>query len=242
MPAQLVAWRHPNLIAGLVLVDPAHEDFQPWTIRAAESALALPSALRRAVGSADRPRRAQAVREADRRSDGPHARSLLVEAELACAAQAHQRRTSAAESRRLRSRAAAVRRLRTRSQLPDVPVRVLSASQGLPKGMRARGPRCRPGSRPRRSVANTWWCPRPATTSTKAALKPSRRRCVPSSIWHGGAGSRVEGELPALHDLFGEFSMPFVPGRPGSPSPFRLRTCLGAVHPRKHSFCAGSLS
>ncbi|MBX7466743.1 alpha/beta hydrolase [Streptomyces sp. MAG02] len=83
MPAQLVAWTHPNLIAGLVLVDPAHEDFQPWTIRAAESALALPSALRSAVGSADRPRRAQAVREADRRSDDPHVRSLLVEVDLA---------------------------------------------------------------------------------------------------------------------------------------------------------------
>lgn len=138
MPAQLVAWTHPNLIAGLVLVDPAHEDFQPGTIRAAESALALPSALRRAVGSAERPRRAQAVREADRRSDDPHVRSLLVEAELACDAQAHQRRTGAAESRLLRSRAVAVRRLRTRSQLPDVPVLVLSASQGLPKGMRAR--------------------------------------------------------------------------------------------------------
>ncbi|WP_078987537.1 alpha/beta fold hydrolase [Streptomyces sp. XY332] len=50
MLAQLVAWADPKLIAGLVLVDPAHEDFQPWTIRAAEAVLTRLSVLRRAPG------------------------------------------------------------------------------------------------------------------------------------------------------------------------------------------------
>ncbi|GGY39955.1 alpha/beta fold hydrolase [Streptomyces xanthochromogenes] len=138
MLAQLVAWAHPELMAGLVLVDPAHEDFQPWIIRAAESALTWPSRLRRATGSAERSLREQAVREAARKSDDPRVQNLLVEAELACNAHDYQRHTSAAESRLLRTHAPAVRQLRARSELPDVPVVVLSASRGLPKGMRTR--------------------------------------------------------------------------------------------------------
>ncbi|MYV93202.1 hypothetical protein [Streptomyces sp. SID1034] len=125
--------------AGLVLADPAHEDFQPWIIRVAESALTWPSTLRRATGSAERSLREQAVREAGGKSDDPRVQNLLVEAELACNAHDCQRHTSAAESRLLRTHAPAVRQLRARSELPDVPVVVQSASRGLPKGMRTRG-------------------------------------------------------------------------------------------------------
>ncbi|MER5405604.1 alpha/beta hydrolase [Streptomyces sp. NPDC002769] len=138
MLAQLVAWAHPNLIAGLVLVDPAHEDFQPWIIRAAEAVLTRLSVLRRTLGPADRSLREQAAREASRRSDDPRVQHLLVDAELACNAHAYQVRTSTAESRLLRTHVPAVRRLRACSRLPDVPVIVLSATRGLPKGLRSR--------------------------------------------------------------------------------------------------------
>ncbi|MFD8425568.1 alpha/beta fold hydrolase [Streptomyces sp. NPDC059668] len=138
MLAQLVAWAHPKLIAELVLVDPAHEDFQPWTIRAAEAVLTWPSVRRRAVGSADRSLREQAAQEAGKRSGDPRVQGLLVEAEMACNAHEYQTRTSTAESRLLRTHVPAVRRLRACSQLPDVPVVVLSATRGLPKGLRTR--------------------------------------------------------------------------------------------------------
>ncbi|MEU5438936.1 alpha/beta hydrolase [Streptomyces sp. NPDC020719] len=138
MLAQLLAWAHPELIAGLVLVDPAHEDFQPWTLRAAEAALTWPSVLSRALGSADRSLPGQAAREAGKRSGDPRVQDLLVEAELACTAHAYHTRTRTAESRLLRTHIPAVRQLRARSQLPDVPVVVLSATRGLPKGLRTR--------------------------------------------------------------------------------------------------------
>ncbi|MFF3410495.1 alpha/beta fold hydrolase [Streptomyces sp. NPDC002742] len=138
MLAQLVAWAHPKLIAGLVLVDPAHEDFQPWTIRAAEAVLTWPSALRRALGLADHSFREQAAREAGKRSSDPRVQHLLVEAELACNAHEYQTRTRTAESRLLSTHIPAVRRLRACSQLPDVPVIILSATRGLPKGLRTR--------------------------------------------------------------------------------------------------------
>ncbi|MFG3589477.1 alpha/beta fold hydrolase [Streptomyces sp. NPDC047990] len=138
MLAQLVAWSHPSLIAGLVLVDPAHEDFQPWTIRVAEAVLARLSVLWNAVGLADRSLREQAAREASKRSSDPRVQNLFVDAELACNAHDYQTRTSAAEGRLLGAHIRAVRRLRARSQLPDAPLIVLSAARGLPKGMRAR--------------------------------------------------------------------------------------------------------
>ncbi|KOY55965.1 hypothetical protein [Streptomyces sp. XY332] len=47
-------------------------------------------------------------------------------------------RTSTVESQLLRTHIPAVRRLRACSQLPDVPVIVLSATRGLPKGLRTR--------------------------------------------------------------------------------------------------------
>lgn len=138
MLAQLVAWEHPELVAGLVLVDPAHEEFQPWTIRTAEAVLNQLSALRMSLRLGDRSARQQDPQPADSGIGVPRVQDLLVEAEMACNAHEHQRRTSAAEDGLLRAHIPAVRRLRTASRLPDIPVIVLSATRGLPTGLRTR--------------------------------------------------------------------------------------------------------
>lgn len=52
--AQLLAWKRPELVAGLVLVDPAHEEFQPPAIRVAEAVLLRLWQVRAAVAPAAR--------------------------------------------------------------------------------------------------------------------------------------------------------------------------------------------
>ncbi|WP_051709499.1 alpha/beta fold hydrolase [Streptomyces sp. NRRL S-350] len=119
--AQLLAWRRPELVAGLVLVDPAHEEFQPSAIRAAEAALNRLWLLRAALATV-------APEPAD-----PSAR-----AEAAVASYPHQRRTVLAENRLTSVAAPEIRRRRSAARLPDVPVAVLSATEGLPEAMRSR--------------------------------------------------------------------------------------------------------
>ncbi|MEU8003752.1 alpha/beta hydrolase [Catellatospora sp. NPDC049111] len=136
--AQVVAWSDPDLVAGLVLVDPAHEEFRPWIVRAAEAVFARADVVRQALGRADRPLREQAAEQARRLTDDPRVQDLLVEAEMACHAQEQRFRTGIAESRMVAGQVRLVRRLRSGSRLPDVPVVVLSATVGLPNGMRTR--------------------------------------------------------------------------------------------------------
>lgn len=136
--AQLVAWAAPERIAGLVLLDPAHEECEPWLARVAETAFLRVLAAGMALGLADRALRRQAEDNAGRVTEDPRIRKLLVEAESACCAHSGHVRAVRAESRMITAQASKIRRLRAASRLPDVPVTVLSATAGLPKGMRAR--------------------------------------------------------------------------------------------------------
>ncbi|MEV4414065.1 alpha/beta hydrolase [Catellatospora sp. NPDC049609] len=136
--AQLAAWSRPDLVAGLVLVDPAHEQFRPWLISAVEGLLNRLFAGRRALGLADRSLREQAVAQARAITDDPAVQALLVDAELACWAQRHQIRTGLAEGRMIAAQIPEFRRMRARSRFADIPVVVLSATTGIPAGMRAR--------------------------------------------------------------------------------------------------------
>lgn len=135
--AQVTAWTAPGLIAGLVLIDPAHEDFQPWTGLIRDRLM-----LRRFVSRTRRLRddevRADAVTTAGALTGDDRARDLFVAAELACYAQPHQLRTMVAENRLAARNARMVRGLRTGKPLPDVPVVVLSATMGQSERMRAR--------------------------------------------------------------------------------------------------------
>ncbi|MFD5461277.1 alpha/beta fold hydrolase [Kitasatospora sp. NPDC127059] len=126
--AQLLARRRPELVAGLVLVDPAHEDFRPWAISVIETVLLriglLRAGLRRGAPAPDR-----AV---------PGSAGALARAEAAVLAHPHQRRAVLAENRLSNRATARLRRLRAAGPLPEVPVTVLSATEGLPRALRAR--------------------------------------------------------------------------------------------------------
>ncbi|MFF3787782.1 alpha/beta fold hydrolase [Streptomyces sp. NPDC001933] len=135
--AQRVAWAVPELISGLVLVDPAHEEFQPLVGRLADEAFARLFAVQKALGLAERSIRKGASRAARVATGDRRVQELLIDAELACYGHRHQMRTAMAENRMVRDQVLVFRRLRASSQLPNVPVRVLSATEGLPKGLRA---------------------------------------------------------------------------------------------------------
>lgn len=135
--AQRVAWAVPELISGLVLVDPAHEEFHPLVGRLADEAFARLFAMQKALGLAERSIRKSALRAAQVATGDRRVQELLIDAELACYGHKHQMRTAMAENRMVRDQIFVFRRLRASSQLPDVPVTVLSATEGLPKGMRA---------------------------------------------------------------------------------------------------------
>ncbi|MBD0690578.1 alpha/beta fold hydrolase [Streptomyces sp. CBMA123] len=121
--AQLLARRRPELVAGLVLVDPAHEDFRPWAISVAETAL-LRIEVRRAA-------RVPALAV-------PGPAGALARAEAAVLSHPHQRRAVLAENRLSNRATAQLRRLRAAGPLPEAPVTVLSATEGLPRVLRAR--------------------------------------------------------------------------------------------------------
>ncbi|MFJ7905740.1 alpha/beta fold hydrolase [Kitasatospora sp. NPDC096204] len=106
-PARLLAWRRPEPVAGLVLVDPAYEEFQPRSVRVAEAALTRPwlcrAALPRAVPSRNALYRAALSRKAlSRAALSPTAiepDEPLDRAETAVIAHRHQRRAILAEQR-----------------------------------------------------------------------------------------------------------------------------------------------
>jgi pimeloyl-ACP methyl ester carboxylesterase len=135
--AHLLATRHPELVRGLVLVDPAHVDMlsglpRPllWLNRLAAEHLL--SALR-ALGLL-RPIVLLSARRTSRRfSDDPLIRSLVVDAYRTHAGSAHVR-ASRQEFRAIVASAPELRR--SASPIPDVPLVVLSASRGAPRGVR----------------------------------------------------------------------------------------------------------
>ncbi|WP_229928355.1 alpha/beta fold hydrolase [Kitasatospora xanthocidica] len=122
--AQLLAWQRPELVAGLVLVDPAHEEFQPPAVRVAEAALNRLWLFRTAMASSS--------------SSSPGPADPLARAEAAVVAHHHQRRTVLAENRLTAAAVPEIRRRRSGARLPEVPVAVLSATEGLPRVLRSR--------------------------------------------------------------------------------------------------------
>ncbi|MFD8701994.1 alpha/beta fold hydrolase [Kitasatospora sp. NPDC059648] len=119
--AQLLARQRPELVAGLVLVDPAHEEFRPRAIALAEAVLLRLSLLRTALAPA-----------------APVPGDALAGAEAAAVARPYQRRAVLAEHRLSALAVPALRRRRAAAPLPEVPVSVLSATEGLPRALRAR--------------------------------------------------------------------------------------------------------
>ncbi|MFD4655319.1 alpha/beta fold hydrolase [Kitasatospora sp. NPDC058444] len=126
--AQLLAWQRPELVAGLVLVDPAHEEFQPWSIRIAEAALTRLWLYRAAASAAS----------AASKPTSLDPREPLDRAGAAVIGHRHQRRAVLAEQRLSALAVPAIRRRRSAARPVGMPVAVLSATRGLPSAMRVR--------------------------------------------------------------------------------------------------------
>lgn len=124
--AQLLGRERPELVAGLVLVDPAHEEFRPRAISALESLLLRAGMLRAGL-----------LRTAPAPA-APVAGEALARAEAAVLAHPHQRRAVLAENRLTNRATGQLRRRRAAGPPLRVPVTVLSATTGLPRGLRAR--------------------------------------------------------------------------------------------------------
>jgi pimeloyl-ACP methyl ester carboxylesterase len=139
--AQLLAVRHPDLVCGLVLVDPAHQDMLarlPRPVRWLSRMLAehLPSVLR-ALGLLELVVRVNARRTAKRFSDDPRVQSTVVDAYLTHARRS-QVRASREEFRGITASVPDLHRAAVTSppSLPDVPLVVLSATRGAPRRVR----------------------------------------------------------------------------------------------------------
>jgi pimeloyl-ACP methyl ester carboxylesterase len=135
--AHLLATRQPDLVRGLVLVDPAHLDMlsglpRPlrWLNRLAAEHLL--SALR-ALGLLGPVVATSARHTAKRFSDDPRVQSLVVDAYRTHAGRTHVHATRD-EFRAIVASAPGLRR--AAGSLPDVPLVVLSATGGAPRGVR----------------------------------------------------------------------------------------------------------
>ena len=136
--AGLTALAHPELVAGLVLIDPAHEEFKPLIARVVQGAVGRLLAAGALRTSFDKSTRKQAAVAASRVTDDETTQRLLVEATMAGYAHGYQFATMRAEDALLVASRPAARGIRASSRLPDIPVVVLSATGGMPAGMRAR--------------------------------------------------------------------------------------------------------
>lgn len=138
---QLAAFRHPDLVAGLVLVDPADEEILaalPWPMRAAMSAPGNVALLAHRLGVLGRVIRGAFGPFARRLTADPRLQSLILDAYASCYVQRTQVRMLREENRLSSTAIPLIRQIRSASALPDVPVVVLSATKGLPKGIRGR--------------------------------------------------------------------------------------------------------
>lgn len=139
--AQLVAFRHPELVAGLVLVDPAHEETLaavPWALRAAMSAQGNAAQLLHSLGLLGRAVRGMYRPFARRLTDDPRRQARILDAYASCYSKRTQVRMLRDENRMSTKAIPHIREVRAASDLPDVPVVVLSATRGLPEGIRGR--------------------------------------------------------------------------------------------------------
>jgi pimeloyl-ACP methyl ester carboxylesterase len=139
--AQLVAFSHPDLVAGLVLVDPADEEISaavPWPLRAVLSAPGHAALLLHRLGLAGRMVRGTFGPFARRLTSDPQLQALILDAYASCYSKRTQVQMLRDENRLGTTAIPYIRHLRATSALPDVPIVVLSATKGLPENMRGR--------------------------------------------------------------------------------------------------------
>jgi pimeloyl-ACP methyl ester carboxylesterase len=130
--AQLVAFDHPRKVAGLVLIDPSHEEVMaalPWTLRVVAAATHRALLPMRAVGLFSRVARSMATSLASRSTEDEQVRRLLIEAYLSSYATRTQVAMIGAENRLADRSVRHIRTKRSLSSLPAVPLVALSATR-----------------------------------------------------------------------------------------------------------------
>lgn len=139
--AQLVAFRSPALVAGLVLVDPSHEEVlaaAPVWARAAQAATGRGVVLLRALGLFPRMARSMGAGMAARCTDDPRIRAALVGAFVDSYRLPYQVAMIGQEYRLATTSVPVARAARRGQTLPDVPLIALSATTGASRGLRER--------------------------------------------------------------------------------------------------------
>lgn len=136
---QLAALRCPELVAGLVLVDPAEEQYlatlPPDELR---QGIALGESVisQQADGTLPGTVRDTFTGHAQHLSGDPQVQALILDAYVSCYAAPSQARVVRDEHEMIFNSLSTIRRLRAECTLPDVPVVVLSATTGRPEEQR----------------------------------------------------------------------------------------------------------
>jgi pimeloyl-ACP methyl ester carboxylesterase len=128
--AQLTAWRHPANVAGLVLVDPAHEEIRiPLPLRVASRAMFAGATALHRLHLSGPVLRKMGRDLADVTTDDPEVAAVVAAAYADSYASRSQFSMIVTENRLADSRGAWMRPLRASSTLPDVPVVVLAGTR-----------------------------------------------------------------------------------------------------------------
>jgi pimeloyl-ACP methyl ester carboxylesterase len=139
--AQLVSWRYPASVAGLVLVDPTHEELfaeLPGFLRLASAALGPATMLAHMVGQFSRLARPMARRLAARSSDDPRGRAAVEDAYLAAYRRRDQVRMIGRENRLGERSLRLLRQARAEANPVNVPAVVLISTSGKPPALQRR--------------------------------------------------------------------------------------------------------
>jgi pimeloyl-ACP methyl ester carboxylesterase len=138
---QLVAWRHPGSILGLVLVDPTHEDVfaaVPLHLRLLSRGLGPGLTLAHALGLFPRLARPMGRKLAELSTNDPELRSAIEAAYLQSYRHRYQVRMIGRENRLADGSHDLVRTARAQASPPDVPLIVLTATTGKPPALLSR--------------------------------------------------------------------------------------------------------
>jgi pimeloyl-ACP methyl ester carboxylesterase len=136
--AQLVAFMHPELIAGLVLVDPADEEFLASPREGFQQGIALGQAVleQHANGELARTVRDTFRPFAQQLTDDQQAQALILEAYISCYATQSQARMVLGEHQMISDSLQLIRQARDARTLPEIPIVILSATTDIPRDER----------------------------------------------------------------------------------------------------------
>ncbi|MGC4880164.1 alpha/beta fold hydrolase [Micromonospora sp. DT43] len=139
--AELAALARPDRTGGVVLVDPFHEDTTaevPLALRVASSVVLAALPLLKAVGLFNRVAANMGRELAQRCTDDPTTQALVTAAYQASYATYAQVATIRTENRLANACTRQVRATRATSAVPDVPMRILTATRGKPAALQQR--------------------------------------------------------------------------------------------------------